>query len=293
MRIFALLYVKMRIMVFGHSYSREISIWRWILAFVGGTFLFMFLYGLTQGVMAIDGHPWLKMALYIAGSGMMIFMYTLVVGKFESRRTDELSLHDAPSWTLRGLVVGMLYFVVVGALLAILGMYHVKGVDFDLTGMLEWLMLFLSVGVGEELVFRGIVFRLLAERWNVAVALVISSLIFGFVHLSNEDATVWSSIAIAIEAGLVLGAAYAVSGNLWFPIGIHWAWNYMQGVVLGFDVSGKPAECRLVDSYVTGPDIISGGAFGPEASVLSVVLGLSLSVWLIRKHLAAGKTAAA
>lgn len=271
-------------MISGHSFSREIPLWKWILAIVGGSFLFMFLYGISQLVMAIHGYQWLKIALYAVGACMLTVNYILVVGNTEGRKTDELSLCNALSWTGKGILAGATFFVVIAGLLTVAGMYHVKEVRFDAVGMLESLMMFLTVGIGEELVFRGFIFRLIAERWNVAIALTISSLLFGFVHLSNEDATIWSSIAIAIEAGLVLGAAYAVSGNLWFPIGIHWAWNYTQGVIFGFDVSGMPTDCRLLNSYVTGPDILTGGDFGPEASVLSVILGLALSGWFIWKY---------
>ena len=94
-------------------------------------------------------------------------------------------------------------------------------------------------------------------------------------------ATWWSSLAIAIEAGLLLGAAYKFSGNLWFPIGIHWIWNYVQGHILGFAVSGIPVSSKLFSPIVSGPDIVTGGSFGAEASVIAVGVGLILAVILL------------
>ncbi len=162
-------------------------------------------------------------------------------------------------------------------------MYHVSGLNPDLVQLLVCFSAFLLTGVCEEVIFRGIIFRMIAERWNAAVALAVSALLFGAAHLTNPDATLWSAFAIAIEAGLLLGAAYMASGSLWFPIGIHWAWNFMEGNVFGFDVSGMAPDFSLLDSDVTGPAILSGGAFGAEASLITVVLGLAISILFIRR----------
>jgi len=86
-----------------------------------------------------------------------------------------------------------------------------------------------------------------------------------------------------VEAGLLLGAAYKYSGTLWLPIGIHWAWNFTQGNIFGFEVSGNDAGASFLKSTVSGPDWLTGGAFGAEASVIPVFLGLILSAWYIWK----------
>ena len=130
---------------------------------------------------------------------------------------------------------------------------------------------------GEEVLFRGIVFRMIDDRWGTVVALVVSALIFGFVHITNNNATVWSSVAIAVEAGLLLGAAYKWSGTLWVPIGIHWSWNYFQGPVFGFAVSGNGTP-SLITPVIQGSDWLTGGSFGAEASIPAFVLGLALAI---------------
>jgi hypothetical protein len=116
------------------------------------------------------------------------------------------------------------------------------------------------------------------------VALLISAAIFGWTHISNDNATWWSSLAIAIEAGLLLGAAYKWSGSLWLPIGIHWAWNYTQGNIFGLAVSGTMAGNTMLVTTVDGPDIITGGAFGPEASIISVILGTLITIIFINNR---------
>ena len=107
--------------------------------------------------------------------------------------------------------------------------------------------------------------------------------VFGAAHLTNQGATLWSSAAIAVEAGLLLGAAFKFRGTLWLPIAIHWAWNYTQGNILGFAVSGEQVDEKLFSPIITGADWITGGAFGAEASVPAVVVGLLLTVILLYK----------
>ena len=113
----------------------------------------------------------------------------------------------------------------------------------------------------------------------------ISALIFGFAHIINRSASIWSSVAIAIEAGVLLGAAYKYTNSLWFPIGIHWAWNFTQGNVFGFAVSGGDIEESILTGTLSGPDIITGGSFGLEASIISLILGTILSTFYLWKIL--------
>ena len=103
----------------------------------------------------------------------------------------------------------------------------------------------------------------------------------GFAHFFQPNATVWSSVAIAIEAGVLLGVAFKYSGSLWLPIGIHWAWNFTQGNVFGFSVSGSAKTASVFDPTVCGPELITVGAFGPEASVITVVLCSLLALLML------------
>ena len=139
------------------------------------------------------------------------------------------------------------------------------------------------MAVGEEIIFRGVLFRWIDEKWGFVTALVTSAILFGAMHMGQPNATWWSSLAIAIEAGLMLGAAYKWSGTLWFPIGIHWAWNFFQGNIFGFAVSGSDAGVSLFHSVTNGPEILTGGSFGAEASIITVILGAILSAWFIFK----------
>ena len=164
------------------------------------------------------------------------------------------------------------------------GLYHIDSIGTDKPlHIVSAFFLFLSVATGEEIMFRGVLFRWIDEKWGFMVALIISSVLFGIIHIFEPNATLWSSLAIAVEAGLLLGAAYKYFGTLWVPIGIHWAWNFTQGNIFGFEVSGKDVGESLLKATVSGPDFLTGGGFGAEASLIAFLLGFILSAWYIWK----------
>ena len=178
-----------------------------------------------------------------------------------------------------GWAVAAVNFLAIIVCLFLCGYYRIVTVEFDVASQLSWLSLFLLVGVVEEVVFRGILFRLITDKWNIAVGLTTSSLLFGLAHLGNPGATLWAALAIALASGWLFGMAYAYHQTIWVPIGMHWAWNYLEGGVFGCAVSGTPLDyLPLITPRISGPDILTGGAFGPEASIICVALGIVLSI---------------
>ncbi len=111
-----------------------------------------------------------------------------------------------------------------------------------------------------------------------------SALLFGFGHAANPGASAWSSIAIAIEAGLLFGLLYHVTRSLWWCIGLHAGWNFVQGAVFGIPVSGIAVD-GLVDAQLQGPDWLDGGGFGAEASALTVLTCSIVTLLLLRRML--------
>ena len=178
-----------------------------------------------------------------------------------------------------GWAVAAVNFLAIIVCLFLCGYYRIVTVEFDVASQLSWLSLFLLVAVVEEVVFRGILFRLITDKWNIAVGLTTSSLLFGLAHLGNPGATLWAALAIALASGWLMGMAYAYHQTIWVPIGMHWAWNYLEGGVFGCAVSGTPLDyLPLITPRISGADILSGGAFGPEASIICVALGIVLSI---------------
>jgi membrane protease YdiL (CAAX protease family) len=203
---------------------------------------------------------------------------------FERRDVSELAPAGAARRVAAGIVLGAALFSVVFALLALGGyVHHPKFGGF--AGLPVQLATTFAAAVGEELVFRGAIFRITDERLGTAAALLISSILFGLLHVANPGATPVSTVAIAVEAGALLGMAYSASRSLWLPIGLHFGWNFTEGGVFGTAVSGGQSH-GLMDSVLSGPTLLTGGAFGPEASVIAVAVSLVatavISVWTMR-----------
>jgi hypothetical protein len=142
-------------------------------------------------------------------------------------------------------------------------------------------------GVFEEILFRGVLFRIMEEGLGTWLALLISALIFGLLHLMNPNATLIAGVAIALEAGVLLAAAYASTRRLWLPIGLHFAWNFTQGGVFGVAVSGVNFK-GLLQSTLTGPELFSGGEFGAEASIVAIVVGIAAGIYFLWRARAKG-----
>lgn len=207
--------------------------------------------------------------------------YWSYVRLVERRRVTELAFKGSPAEFGNGLLLGTGLFTVTIGILWVIGCYHV-------TGMNNWFMLVESLGMAvlsgfvEELMMRGIIFRITEESVGTWIALVLSAFLFGAMHLGNPHATVTSAAAIALEAGLLLGACYVLTRRLWFAIGLHLAWNFTQGGIFGVAVSGTTPK-GILQSTLSGPDFLSGGGFGAEASIVAVIVCVTGFIVVIMK----------
>lgn len=209
-------------------------------------------------------------------------LYALAVRFGERRRPDEIALRPLLPDLGLGLAVGAGMFALVFTALRLLGVYTLEASHWS-----DWpqdLATMLRVGFAEELLMRLVVFRLLMRAAGLWPALALQALLFGVLHLANPNATWIAAIAIAVEAGLMLAAFYLLNGRIWTAIGVHAAWNLMQGSIFGARVSGMSDSGSLfVSAPVAGsPDWLSGGAFGPEASLPAVIVGLAIFVVVLR-----------
>lgn len=206
--------------------------------------------------------------------------YLVVTRLVERRRPSELLSRTSLQRAVTGFLAGAILFSAIVGLLWLLGVYHVTGFNPHANWITPMLMVGIGAGVGEEIMFRGILFRLVEEGFGSWVALAVSALVFGFMHAGNPGATAWSSLAIAIEAGLLFGLLYMVTRSLPICMGLHAAWNFFQGTVYGIPVSGLKADGWLVSSR-TGADWLTGGTFGAEASVVALATCVAASCALL------------
>jgi membrane protease YdiL (CAAX protease family) len=166
------------------------------------------------------------------------------------------------------LLMGIVFFVYWG-----LGWLRVEGFTWDGAppaeigrSLVDVLILFLLVGWSEELLFRGYWLQNLAEGLNSAWGVILSSGVFALFHLANPGAN-WASTLGLTFAGLFLAYGYTATRSLWLPIGLHIGWNFFEGPVFGFPVSGLETF-RLLKTTLSGPALLTGGAFGPEAGLI-------------------------
>ncbi len=214
-------------------------------------------------------------------------VYYGFVRLIERRRVTELSLPHAPRELTGGILLGTALFSSTIAILWVLGYYHVSAFN-EWQVVIDWLIIGIISGVLEEILVRGILFRIMEEFLGTWISLVISALIFGALHLSNPNATLWAGFAIAIEAGVLLAATFVYTRRLWIPIGIHFAWNFVQGGIFGVAVSGIEAK-GLLQGTLAGPVLLSGGEFGAEASIFAVLVCLSAGIYFVWKSHRQGK----
>ena len=198
-------------------------------------------------------------------------------------------------------LMAVIFFIELSAgWISVTGTFEPAGNAPFLFAILPPLLAFLCVGFYEELVFRGYEVKNAAEGLNspglgpkraILLAWALSSLFFGLLHLPNPNATLLSAANIAF-AGIMLGSGYVLTGRLGLPVGLHIAWNFSQGNVFGFPVSGtRLSNATLVEVKQGGPALLTGGAFGPEGGLLvpaACVLGTLLLVLSVR--LRSGKT---
>jgi membrane protease YdiL (CAAX protease family) len=220
------------------------------------------------------------MAQFAGRALIPLVAYLILVKWLERRRISELAPATLIPQGLLGMAFGLVLFSTVVGVLYLLGSYHVTGTNPAAPWLPALLVVGLGAGIGEEIMFRGVLFRMVEEGMGTWAALIISALFFGAVHRGNPGATLWSSLAIAIEAGLLFGMLYHVTRSLPICMGLHAAWNFAQGTIYGIPVSGTAAEGWLVSNR-SGPDWLSGGVFGAEASVIALSLCSLCTVGLL------------
>lgn len=237
-------------------------------------------------ILAFKDSPLIGVAIAIVMAVVVMAVYVAWGKLIERREVTELSLPGAGrEWAIGGLVGAGLYAGCV-LLLMVSGMFQIEGLN-PLSYMIPAAAMAIKSAIFEEVAFRGVLFKSVEDMAGSWIAIIVSSLVFGFLHLLNPDATFAGATYIAIEAGLLLAAAYLVTRRLWMAIGFHMLWNYVQSAVFGGIVSGGVALPGLLQSKIEGPTFYTGGNFGMEQSVFALILctitGVVLLVIAIRR----------
>ncbi|WP_348613580.1 CPBP family intramembrane glutamic endopeptidase [Halobaculum rarum] len=220
---------------------------------------------------------------------------TLLSARYVDRRQfSDLGLRRESGWLAdlaAGLALGVLLQTLIAGVGLAAGWFRVADTLVGTAaGFGSVLLVFLVVGVYEELLSRGLLLvnvaeglRFAGERVAVGGALAVSAAVFGLLHAGNPGASPASTLGITL-AGAFLGVGFVLTGRLSFPVGVHISWNAAQGLLYGFSVSGLGVDAAVVDLEPTGPALVTGGSFGPEAGLLgmgAIVLGaLATGAWV-------------
>lgn len=270
---------------------------RWLRA-IGWTVALFFLVALTSlstaeflGKLAPKTAGAAQLAANLAGVLVALGTYVLAVWLAEGRKPSEIAWRPLVPQLGAGLLIGAAMFAAVMGVMAVFGLY-----DIRLLGAAPaWISIGKAAqsGVVEEIMIRAVLMRLMWRAFGPGAAFAISAALFGFGHVANPNATVFAAVAIALEAGIMLGAFYALTGRLWMSIGAHAAWNFTQGYLFGAAVSGGDFGPAIAHSTARPgfPEWLTGGAFGPEASLPALVICSAVGVAVTWKAWRAGQFA--
>jgi membrane protease YdiL (CAAX protease family) len=259
--------------------------WRALLFLVAGFVVIALVQAGLRLVLPRESSDWVLDAVY-AGLNAGLLLLTWVFLKFVDRRSfRSLGLWPYPRWAAE--FAGGFGFGAALMLLTALAMVVLQALTLDsLSAGTAVAMIFLGkalflllAATFEEIVFRGYIFQRLVESWGKLGAILALSALFGGVHITNHASTPLST-ANTVLAGALLAVAYLKTRGLWLPIGLHWAWNLLMGPVLGLPVSGNRIGPGLCVAEVSGPEWLSGGAYGPEGSVVLTVTCAAALLWL-------------
>ncbi|HEX7305523.1 CPBP family intramembrane glutamic endopeptidase [Lentzea sp.] len=224
----------------------------------------------------------LPVGLGLAAAGVLCYRR---MSQYVEVRDNVLEVAPRGRWA--GLGKGVLLgFGLFSALLLIIGVFGGwDGLSYgSFFGALGLVGMMASVATMEEVLFRGVLFRILEERVGTVIALVVSSLLFGLTHLVNVNATLWGALSIGLTGGAMLASAYVLTRSLWFPIGLHFAWNFTHAGLFGIAVSGSDdVPNGLLHLALDGPAVLTGGTFGPEASLMALLVCSVATALMLRQ----------
>jgi uncharacterized protein len=169
-----------------------------------------------------------------------------------------------------GFFLAILLLCFGSVILVMLQFLFFTSIDLNIRNLLYSILLFTLVAFTEEIAFRGYILNNLLQSTNKWLALALSALLFALFHSSNDSVSAMALLNIFV-AGLLLGINYIFTKNLWFAILLHFSWNFFQGPILGFEVSGMTTS-GLFQQTLKGPDLATGGDFGFEGSIICLVI---------------------
>ena len=253
--------------------------------FVGvGIAIGQIILNLLRSVLSITDVGIANILAFVLITPIAYFSYALYVRLIEKRELTELSLSNAFREFGLGFLIGFGLFASVILILWLLGLYAVNGFEFILLSLLGALFGAFVSALAQELVFRAVIYRITEEWLGTWWAVSISAILFGLIHLSSAGATIFSTLAVALQAGLILAAVYTLTHRIWMALGLHMAWDFANDGVFGVGIAGQSGESLkgLFQASLQGPEVLNGGKFGIEGSLIALVIVLLAGIAILR-----------
>ena len=262
-------------------------IWRFLLSLVLGVFAYVVASVLAAEVWHFTPRPGARYGtLFLFELLVLLAAFKFMTQVFERKPFAVIGLAFHPYWLKElcvGAGVGGVMMILVGGCEALMGVARFSPNPLPAGSELAYgsglFLLLLVAATNEELVFRGYPFQRLVESFGPVGAVAISSAFFGLAHLGNAHHT-WISTANTMLVGVPLSLAYLRTRSLWMPVGLHFAWNYMQGFIFGLPVSGYAFSTTLLKVQIHGAAWLTGSDYGPEGGMLSTVAVVGAALFL-------------
>jgi membrane protease YdiL (CAAX protease family) len=221
-----------------------------------------------------------KLIATIIATFFAVLTYIYLFKFYEKRSVTEFGQKNIFKNLILGFVLGFVLQSLTILVIYLKGGYSIISIN-PISFIIPPLTMAIASSIIEEIIFRGILFRIIEEKLGTYISLIISALIFGLIHISNPNSSLMAGLGLSIQAGLLLGLAYVLTRNLWFPIMIHFAWNFTQSAIYGASVSGSKMSKTLITSEITGNELFTGGQFGPEGSIQATIFCLIATIVML------------
>ena len=222
----------------------------------------------------------LMMVCQLAGTLFTVWLFQRYINR-EPFSSIGIEFNGHEDDFIFGLLIGLGLIVTGFGILIIFNFISIASLQFSFIDQLFYLCLFAVVSLNEEIAMRGYILQNLSSSFNKYIALAMSSLVFMIMHIGNPNMSAIPLFNLFL-AGLFLGIYCIHRKNLWFPIGAHFTWNYFQGPVLGFEVSGNEVNSLFIQR-LDGSDLITGGQFGFEGSIILTTFMIIGIIYLDRR----------
>lgn len=230
---------------------------------------------------------WTELLSSVVAVAIAVAGYWVFTRFIERKPFNDFALAGAGREWLFGVAIAVTIMTAIVGVMALGGGYRIAGYN-GAHVLVKMLAIALTSGVIEEILLRGLFFRMIEKWLGSWTALFLSAALFGLAHIANPNSSWLAAFAIALEAGILLAALYMLTRRLWAAIGLHMAWNFTQGGVYGVAVSGFESD-GLIRPIIGGPDLLTGGAFGAEASLPAIILCTATGLYFLYRARVAGQ----